>query len=72
MCKSIFSPKTPKAVIPAAAPPAPSASAAVAQGDVVRAEENENSVQRSRKKGRNSLRIDLNTSGGTGLNIPQP
>lgn len=75
MCKALFgSPKTPAPVTPAAAPPPPAASAASAQGDVIREEDNDNSIQKARKKGRNSLRIKLdagNTGGATGLNIPQ-
>ncbi|MRN66398.1 hypothetical protein [Brucella sp. 10RB9213] len=71
MCK----PKVPKTPTPAQAPPPAAESAAVAQGDVVRDEgDNENAVQRSRRKGRNSLRIKLdagNTGGSSGLNIPQ-
>jgi hypothetical protein len=71
MCK----PKVPKTQTPAQAPPPPAESASTSQGDVVRDEgDNENAVQRSRRKGRNSLRIKLdagNTGGSTGLNIPQ-
>ncbi len=71
MCKT---PKVEKAETPAAAPPAPAASAASTQGDVIREEDNDSSVQKARKKGRNALRIKLdagNTGGATGLNIPQ-
>ncbi len=71
MCKT---PKVPKSEAPAPAPAAPAPSAASAQGDVVREADNDTSVQKARKKGRNSLRIKLdagNTGGATGLNIPQ-
>ncbi len=74
MCGTRSSNTTVKSETPAAAPPAPAASAATAQGDVVREEDNASSVEKARKKGRNSLRIKLdagNTGGGTGLNIPQ-
>lgn len=70
MCK----PKVPKSETPAAAPAPPAPSAASTQGDVIREEDNDTSVQKARKKGRNSLRIKLdagNTGGATGLNIPQ-
>ena len=73
MCSNPFAkPKAPKAVVPAQAPPPPAESAA-AQGDVVREGDNDSSLEKARKKGRNSLRIKLdagNTGGATGLNIP--
>jgi hypothetical protein len=77
MCVNPFKqPKqsTPAPVVAAAAPPPAAASAATAQGDVVRADDNDSAVQKSRRKGRNALRIKLdagNVGGATGLNIPQ-
>lgn len=71
MCKT---PKIPKSETPAPTPAAPAPSAASVQGDVIREEDNDTSVQKARKKGRNALRIKLdagNTGGATGLNIPQ-
>ncbi len=71
MCKT---PKVPASETPAPAPAPPAPSAATAQGDVIREEDNDTSVQKARKKGRNALRIKLdagNTGGSTGLNIPQ-
>lgn len=70
MC-SVFGPSSPKPPPPPAAPPpAPEPSAKVT--DEIGAEDDTEMVKR---KGRNSLRIDLHgghaTSGGTGLNIPQ-
>lgn len=68
MCGS--SPKAPNAPPPPAPPPPPPAEA-TQMAPASEATRSESDIAKSRKKGRNALKIDLQTGtgGGTGLNV---
>lgn len=69
---NVFKPKTPEVDVPEpAAPPAPPApDAELTTTDAIRPE----NINRRKKGGRGSLRVDLNTGAapvGTGVNVPR-
>jgi hypothetical protein len=69
MCRA---PKAPEVKPPAPSAPPPAPSAAVAQSDPTNDSLNEDSMEKTKRRGRSSLRIPLigGGGGGTGLNIP--